>query len=153
LLRVGIGAHISELHKGESGVVLITTLVWLSVSRVVKRFASMFFPRSLFLSLYTSHPSSPPPTPHTSFYIPVMCIPSSHQSSPTGCPAYRRALAAQRKAGTGEDPSGVAAGTYVEVVIADVPQGVAAAVVQRVATSVQVCQTDSYLVFYFPEMF
>jgi hypothetical protein len=82
----------------------------------------------------------PPTLPHPPHHTYPLTEQSCAFPRPTRFGAYCRALAAQRKAGTGEDPSGVAAGTYVEVIIADVPQEVAAAVVQRVAASLQVCQ-------------
>eukprot|EP00884_Botryococcus_braunii_P001387 jgi/Botrbrau1/11249/Bobra.0038s0021.1 len=49
----------------------------------------------------------------------------------------KRAIAAQQSVGGPGDPHGVAAGTYVEVHLANVPQAAAAALVQRVGASLQ----------------
>ena len=51
----------------------------------------------------------------------------------------RRAKALADKAGKAGDPHSVPAGTYLEVHVADVPTSAAAAVVQGVSESLQVC--------------
>ena len=55
----------------------------------------------------------------------------------------RRAKALADAAGRAGDPHSVPAGTYLEVHVADLPTSAAAAVVQRVSESLQVCARDS----------
>ena len=55
-----------------------------------------------------------------------------------------RAKALAEEAGKAGDPHSVPAGTYVEVHVADVPTSAAAAVVQRVSDTLQVCPADAF---------
>ncbi len=71
------------------------------------------------------------------------------------CPAHQdspqlklvplcRAKALAQAAGQAGDPHSVPAGTYLEVHVADVPTSAAAAVVQRLSDSLQVCKTPQH---------
>ncbi len=61
--------------------------------------------------------------------------------TPVMCTCRAKALA--EEAGKAGDAHSVPAGTYVEVHVADVPTSAAAAVVQRVSTTLKVCPADA----------